>query len=427
MSYDINELIVTNAETDARIQEGIEKNRKGNFSVKTFLKAGETVKVKLKNHKFRFGCNMFMLDEIPDDERKNELYKEKLAALFNMATVPFYWDATEPTEGHTRYDKDSEKIYRRPPADLCVEFCEKHGVEPREHALCYDHFFPKWLKGKTNEEVKAHLEKRMKEISERYADKIHTIEVTNEMFWWGGWITDFYLAPDFMEWCYQKAAEYFPNNELCINEWTGAIWDTRACAYDAYYMMIENLLMKGCRIDAIGAQYHMFQRAEKYFSDTRKFYNLPHLFEALDNYGRFKKPIEITEVTIPAFTAEDADEESQADVLERLYSLWFSHENVSQIIYWNLADGYAAFTTPGNMEEGENYYRGGLLRFDMSEKPAYKRLRHLIKEVWTTNETLCANEKGEVSFRGFYGEYEVTAGGKTYTVNFDKDGKEVNL
>lgn len=128
----------------------------------------------------------------------------------------------------------------------------------------------------------------MKEISERYADKIHTIEVTNEMFWWGGWITDFYLAPDFMEWCYQKAAEYFPNNELCINEWTGAIWDTRACAYDAYYMMIENLLMKGCRIDAIGAQYHMFQRVEKYFSDTRKFYNLPHLFEALDNYGRFK-------------------------------------------------------------------------------------------------------------------------------------------
>ena len=69
-------------------------------------------------------------------------------------------------------------------------------------------------------------------------------------------------------------------------------------------MMIENLLMKGCRIDAIGAQYHMFQRAEKYFSDTRKFYNLPHLFEALDNNGRFKKPIEITEVTIPAFTAE---------------------------------------------------------------------------------------------------------------------------
>ena len=422
MAYDINELVVTNDETNKRIQDGIEKNRKGDFTLKTSLKPGEKVHVKLKNHKFRFGCNMFMLDEIPDDKLKNELYKEKLAALFNMATVPFYWDATEPEDGKTRYGKDAEKIYRRPPADLCVEFCEKHGIEPREHALCYDHFFPAWLKGKSNEEVKAHLEKRMQEISSRYADKIPTIEVTNEMFWDNG-ITDFYLAPEYMEWCYKKAAEYFPHNELCINEWTGAIWETRAVAYDPYYMMIENLLLKGCRIDAIGAQYHMFHRAENYFNATRKSYNLPHLFNAMDNYARFKKPLEITEVTIPAYTAEEADELSQADVLERLYSAWFSHENVKQIVYWNLADGYAAFTTPGNMADGENYFRGGLLRFDMSEKPAYKRLYHLIKEVWTTDETPKVGKNGEVKFRGFYGEYEVTAGGKTYAVTLNENGK----
>ena len=35
-----------------------------------------------------------------------------------------------------------------------------------------------------------------------------------------------------------------------------------------------------------------------------------------------------------------------------------------------------------------------------------------------------ADENGEIRFRGFYGEYEVTAGGKTYKVNFDTDGKE---
>lgn len=143
----------------------------------------------------------------------------------------------------------------------------------------------------------------------------------------------------------------------------------------------------------------------------------------MDNYGRFKKPIEITEVTIPAYTAEEADELSQADVLERLYSVWFSHENVKQIVYWNLADGYAAFTTPGNMADGENYFRGGLLRFDMSEKPAYKRLYHLIKEVWTTDETPKVGKNGEVKFRGFLGEYEVTAGGKTYAVTLNENGK----
>jgi len=34
MAYDINELIVSNAETDRRISEGIEKKQKGRFHVK---------------------------------------------------------------------------------------------------------------------------------------------------------------------------------------------------------------------------------------------------------------------------------------------------------------------------------------------------------------------------------------------------------
>lgn len=65
----------------------------------------------------------------------------------------------------------------------------------------------------------------------------------------------------------------------------------------------------------------------------------------------------------------------------------------------------------------------GLLRFDMSEKPAYKRLYHLIKEVWTTDETPEVGKNGEVKFRGFLGEYEVTAGGKTYAVTLNENGK----
>lgn len=423
MAYDINELVVSNEEINKRIQDGIEQNRKGNFTVRT--KPGEKVTVKLKNHKFRFGCNIFMLDEIPDDPKKNETYKEKLKELINIATLPFYWDSTEPVEGKTRYAKDSEKLYRRPPIDLCIEFCEQNGIEPREHALCYQGFFPDWMKEKTIEQEKACLERRMQEISSRYADKIPTIEVTNEMLWPEG-KTEFYKDPGYIDFCFKLADKYFPNNKLCINEWTG-IWEVPETPWDNYASYIEAELLKGGRIDAIGMQYHVFHKKEKYLEETRKLYDLAQLFKTLDNYARFGKEIQITEVTIPAFTTEEADEQSQADVIERLYSLWFSYPNVSQIIYWNLVDGYAAFAKLGDMETGENYYRGGLLRFDLTEKPAFKRLKHLIKEVWTTNEELTADENGEVQFRGFYGEYEVTAGGKTYTVNFDTDGKKAVL
>ena len=422
MEANENTFIVTDSETNKAIQEGIEKNRKGNFVVKTNAKK---VKVTLKNHKFRFGCNLFMLDEFPDDPNKNVIYRQKFKEVFNLATLPFYWDATEPEEGKTRYEIGSPALYRRPPVDLCIKYCEENNIEPREHALCYDNFFPDWLVDKTVPEIKQYIVKRMQQISRRYADKIPTIEVTNEMFWDKG-KTPIYADPDFMVFCYEQAAKYFPKNELCINEWSGDIWNKNPLPWNNYYLIIENLLLKGARIDAIGMQYHMFYNKDDYFKSTRRVYNLRHLIQVMDNFARLKKPFQITEITIPAFTEESADEQAQADIIEQLYSTWFSYPNVEQIIYWNLVDGYAAFTEPGNMTAGENVYRGGLLRFDLSEKPAFQRIKHLVKDVWTTNEQL-ETKGGAASFRGFYGEYEVEADGKKCIVNFDKDGKEICL
>ena len=107
-----------------------------------------------------------------------------------------------------------------------------------------------------------------------------------------------------------------------------------------------------------------------------------------------------------------------------MYKLWFAHPNVEQIIYWNLVDGYAHGTTPGDMSAGENQYYGGLLRFDMSPKPAYYTLKKLLTETWHTEETLSSDENGVASFRGFYGEYtvevEIDGVKTTHTVNLSK-------
>ena len=128
-----------------RSADGIERYRKGNGTLRVIDKtgapvAGARVKLTQKSHEFRFGANIFMLDEFETAE-KNDAYQKRFADLFNMATLPFYWNTLEPVEGQPRYKKDSPKIYRRPAPDLCIEFCEKHGIEPREHALAYDYFF----------------------------------------------------------------------------------------------------------------------------------------------------------------------------------------------------------------------------------------------------------------------------------------------
>ncbi len=417
---------------ERRANDGIEAHRKGTANIVLKDKNGNKVNAKIKasqvTHEFRFGANIFMLDELETDE-KNNLYKKYFKETFNMATLPFYWKDTEPTQGALRYEKNSPKVYRRPSTDLCMEFCEENGIEPREHALAYEQFFPNWLADKPVEEVKKLLEQRYKEIADRYKDKIHTIEVTNEMDWEDG-KTAFYDDPDFLLWCYKKAEEYFPDNQLVVNEATHLAWMDRARYQDKYYAYIENTLLKGGRIDAVGMQYHMFFRRENEFEMTRKTYNPEKLYEFMDMYSEFNKPLQITEITIPAYSNDAEDEKIQAELLENLYTIWFSHPNVEQIIYWNLIDGYAFVDDPnpekikksqGDMTLGENYYYGGLLRFDMSKKPAFETLQNLIKHKWHTEEEFVTND-GTASFRGFFGKYnlEITVDGKTVT-------RELNL
>ena len=415
---------------EERINSGIEQNRKGYAKICVKDKNGNNVpgvkiSVKQKSHEFKFGANLFMLDEFENDE-KNELYKKYFAETFNMATLPFYWDATEPEKGKTRYAKDSEKLYRRPPIDLCIEFCEKNGIEPREHALAYDAFFPKWLYDANVTEIKLALENRYKEIAERYKDKIPTIEVTNEMEWGKG-KTAFYNEPDYVEWCFKTAEKYFPANQLVINEWSGLPWADRCMPTDKYYSYIEANMLKGARIDAIGMQYHMFYRKEQEYECTRPYYDPINLYNHMDLYSNFGKPLQLTEVTIPAYSNEPEDEAMQAEIIEKLYSIWFSHPNVEQIIYWNVPDGYAAFAEQGDMTSGENYYYGGLLRFDMTPKPAYYAIRNLVEKTWHTEAEITSDADGEANFKGFYGKYDVEleVNGKTITkeINFTKKSK----
>ena len=427
---------------ESTVNENIEKYRKGNMTVSVIDENGNAVhnaKIKINQikHEFKFGANLFMLDELETDE-KNKLYKDYFKSIFNMATLPFYLSSIEHEKGKVRYDKNSEKYYRRPPIDLCIEYCEENGIEPREHALAYEHQFPKWLSNATVDEIKEALEERYKETAQRYADKIPTIEITNEMLWdYNAGATKFYNENDYVEWCFKLAEKYFPNNQLVINEFTDACWWANCRATDSYYAYIEANLLKGAKIDAIGMQYHMFCNRNAEIEKAKIFYNPISLYKHMDLYSSLINHLQVTEITIPAYSNEKEDEEIQAKILEYLYTVWFSHPSMEQIIYWNLVDGYAYVENPtpeairwsqGNMTVGENVYYGGLLRFDMTPKPAYITLDNLINKKWHTELNLILNDEGCVNFRGFYGDYEIeiTKDGKTVSKTFTLSSKKEN-
>ena len=166
----------------------------------------------------------------------------------------------------------------------------------------------------------------------------------------------------------------------------------------------------------------MFFKEDVALKSTEKFYNPKNLYDTMDWYAQLGKPLQISEVTIPAYSENEEDEKLQAEILERVCKIWFSHPNVEQIIYWNLIDGYAHGAKPGDMAKGENVYFGGLLRFDMTPKPAYYTFKNLFEKEWHTEAEVSTDAEGFALFKGFYGEYDVTV-----EVNGEKTTHRVNL
>ena len=112
-------------------------------------------------------------------------------------------------------------------------------------------------------------------------------------------------------------------------------------------------------------------------------------------------------------------------VIQKLYISQFSKQKwYAHLWNPNLKEIKAS---QGNMTLGENYYYGGLLRFDLSPKPAYYKIKELLQEKWHTEAGVIADEKGESSFRGFYGDYEIEieteSGTETKNITLSKNSE----
>lgn len=419
---------------DKRIAEGIEKNRKGHCQI--FLTdgngkalAGKKIKVNQIYHDFKYGANIFMLDELEDKEL-NDRYKEAFKSAFNLATVPFYWNTLELVQGKPRYSKHSEKVWRRPAPDHCINFCEENGIIPKLHCLVYENFTPDWLVDKPLDEVKALYEKRMREIAERYGDRLFEVEVINEVLCEHNWSKEkkSVLSEqwDIVEWSFKAARKYFPNDILVINE-ADHLHELAAKDYRSpYFMLIENALLKGAEIDKIALQHHIFTGAnttddesyEKAVLTPSILLDPAVIFKGLDIVSKLDLPLEISEITIPTFGDTEEYEELQADMLKLLYSVFFSHEMVDTLVYWNVPDGYA-WAPPGRAWN-ENKCRGGLLHHDMTPKKSFTVIKDLFGKTWRTELELVTDEDGYVEFDGFYGMYELESEGDKTVIGIHK-------
>ncbi|MEI7731070.1 MAG: endo-1,4-beta-xylanase [Verrucomicrobiota bacterium] len=400
-----------------RIEDGIRTNRMSEVVLKFAGTNGQfmsnvTVQVEQTRHEFLFGANSFMLGGFPTPAQ-NRQYETAFLSLLNYATVPFYWSDLEPEPGKPRFAKDSPPIYRRPPPDAVVEFCRQHGLAMKGHPLVWHQWYPKW-RPDDPQDAMTRIEQRITEIAARYGGTIPRWEVVNEPMERQKYADKWCNLPEgYVLRSLHVAAKTFPaETRLMLNEATTFSWLEFQGKKSPYYQLIREMIEGGARVDEIGLQLHIFSEQAWQRSQAGKQFTPTDLFQVLDQYSDFQRPLHITEITIPALPDGPDGERDQAIVARNFYRLWFSHPRVEAITWWNLVDGTAA--------KGEDKWHAGLLHQDFSPKPAFTALDQLINHDWRTVFNTNSAGCNEVAFRGFHGEYNVTAksGGNTVKQTF---------
>lgn len=396
---------------NARIDANIEKYRKGDAAIALVDAAGKPIadaKVEIvqTGHEFLFGCNAFVLGQLKTPE-ENQRYEAAFVKLFNFATVPLYWEATEPKQGELRYQEGVSDFWRRPPADRYVPFAQKHGLTLKGHPLLWHAYNPSWLP-KDPDALRALYQKRFKEILGRYGEKFAIFDVVNESQVCKN--TYPLYTPDraYVKWAFDQVTPLVPSTcTIMINEVTS--YNFRPAEQNPYFAQVKQLLDSGTAVRGIGFQYHYFRREalDKYIAGASC--DPVKLLDLYEKFGEFKLPLYVTEITIPS--AGEGGDELQAQVIRDIYRLWFAAPNMAGITWWNLGDGTAV--------KGENEAKGGLMDGDLKPKPAYTALDQLINKEWKTTASAQSDVAGAVRFRGFFGKYKVSVTRNGVTRSFD--------
>jgi endo-1,4-beta-xylanase len=378
------------ADSLASAAERIDRYRKGDITVAVVDHGQPAVGVKVEiaqtGHEFLFGCNAYGLRY--EDSPLQRAYREQFAALFNYATLPFYWAAYEPARGKPEIESRT----------AMARWCADHSIRPKGHPLVWHEVVPAWAPRDLRKLVPL-LRERVRSIVSGFAGLIDTWDVINESTVSpkvdnpvGRWVKEVgpvAAAGDSLSWA--RAAN--PKALLVLNDFNVSA---------AYEEQIQALVKARRAPDAIGIQSHMHGGE----------WPLERAWEVCETYGRFGIPIHFTETTVLSGRLRSREwkpdaagwpstmrgERRQAEYVEKLYRVLFSHPAVAAITWWDFSDREAWQGAPA-----------GLVRADMSPKPAYRRLLRMVKREWWTQISGETGPDGEMKCRGFYGTYRITA------------------
>ena len=303
---------------------------------------------------FLFGCNFFGYPQ------QGEKYQELFQAVFNFATIPFYW----------RYFQQNE-------TDKRVDWLLNHNIIPKGHPLVWFHpvGIPDFIRNQPFAEIKKLVATRVREVTAYYRQKISYFDVINEA---NGikWANDLNFSLnqllELTEIACQESRRGNPQVYRIVN--SCCTWGENVAYHQppqhSPLEYLQTCLEAGIEFEAIGLQL--------YYPDRDLF----EIDRQLERFSQLGKPIHITELGISSATTVDElsylkeplgrwrgdwSEAIQADWVEQFYTLCYSKSYIKAISWWDLTDN------------GNFWPHGGLVNRDLTPKLAYKRLKNLLQ------------------------------------------------
>ncbi len=376
----------------AAVKKRIEQVRKADLAI-TVTRRGRPVpmarvQVEMKRHAFLFGCNIFGLNPA-DGGDLQRAYQDRYLALFNYATLPFYWGAFEPKQGEPQNDR----------LMAMARWCSERGLAAKGHPLVWHEVWPGWAPTDVDQSMSL-LRARILDLIPRYKALVRYWDVQNEAT-----ASAQYPKTGVGQWAKRDGASAMVATTLgWARDAAKGLGDTLLYndydTGDSNVALLTELRKRGALPDAIGIQSHMHGQPWK----------LEQVWAVAERFSQFGKPIHFTETTVISgdirpfsmanppsdWVTTPAGEARQADYVERFYSILFSHPSIEAITWWDFSDASAWLNAPA-----------GFLRKDMSPKPAYDRLMKLIHHDWWTTADGEAGADGTYKVRAFQGDYEV--------------------
>jgi len=353
--------------------ERIERIRKGNFTVTFVNESGNPVnnhaEIRLVHHEFQFGANLCPVTRLPKKHPARKVALDVIDELFSLVRVGHFWSIEEPERGGPPDWKHT---------DADVEWALSHGKDMRYHCIIYNMYYavPKWYREVgTTEEWWRLIEKRIRDVADKYGQIIHEYDLINEMIMnlkWANRHNPLFPTlgnPKNAARIFRIADRYLPDAKLVMLE-------THLCTlknrhYQNIYRYHKRVLDLGAPVDVLGFQGHFYGGGQMPISEGHPqagsgAFTMKVIGDCLDHLATLGKPIHITEFNPPSRMKKRkgpqprlSDEEIAAWEVN-YYTLVFSKPYIHQLTRWFVIDGY-----------GGNAIDGGLVTVDGRKKPNY--------------------------------------------------------